>query len=70
MCVCVPVYTLHTLPRDHHDDGFQDDLFLAVVSDLKIGFKGWELRLSGTEMWFLVAPLTRARRTENTVSLC
>ena len=43
VCVCVCVYTLHALPTDHHGVVFQEDLFLALVSDLKIRFKGWEV---------------------------
>lgn len=39
----VCVYTLHALPTDHHRVIFQEDLFLALVSDLKIRFKGWEV---------------------------
>ena len=41
--VCVCVYTLHALPTEHHGVIFQEDLFLALVSDLKIRFKGWEV---------------------------
>lgn len=41
--VCVCLYTLQALPTDHHRVVFGEDLFLALVSDLKIRFKGWEV---------------------------
>lgn len=41
--VCMCIYILHTLPTECHEDGFQEDLFLVEVSDLKIRFKGWKL---------------------------
>lgn len=45
MCACVRMRLCirHAVPTDQRKEGFPEDLFLNVVSDLKIRFKGWEV---------------------------